>query len=144
MQKRELIPSESEEQEGYFLRCRYMEGRFPALGLLVHIPNEGRRTAANGARLKCEGMKAGYPDIALNYPRGGFGGMFIEMKRRGGGRKTPEQKTWIRQLNEAGNAAAFCYGMEEAWEFTHAYLTCENSGKSRGILERYIRRSMEE
>lgn len=140
----ELIPKESDEQQAFFRYCAVEISRYPDLEMLAHIPNEGKRTAANGARLKCEGLRKGYPDIVLNVPRRDYHGLFIELKRRSGSKKSPEQKAWIRKLNGAGNAAAFCYGWEEAWEFTHAYLTCHKSDKSKTILDKYISRSLRE
>lgn len=35
------------------------------LGLIVSIPNEGRRNAKTGGRLKKMGLKAGFPDLQV-------------------------------------------------------------------------------
>ena len=139
-----LIPTESEEQQALFRYCGMETQNYPDLNMLVHIPNEGKRTAANGARLKSEGLRKGYPDILLDAPMGKYHGLRIELKRRKGSRIAAEQKTWIIKLNNRGYAAAFCYGWEEAWDFIHAYLRCGKSANSEQIVERYITRSLKE
>lgn len=116
------VPTESEEQQALFRYCAVMRGSYPQLDRLVHIPNEGKRTITNGRRLKREGLKKGYPDILLDVPSCGFHGLRIELKRRKGGRITPEQKEWIIELNKSGYAAALCFGWEDAWGFIENYL----------------------
>lgn len=136
------VPTESEEQQALFRYCSVEMSRYPELDMLVHIPNEGKRTRANGARLKCEGLRRGYPDILLDVPGKLFNGLRIELKRRKGSKITPDQKKWIIKLNKQDYAAAFCYGWEEAWEFIHAYLEC--GLENVRIVEKYISRSLQE
>ena len=137
-----LVPTESEEQQGLFCYCSVEMSRYPDLDMLVHTPNEGKRSKAQGAKLKREGLRKGFPDISLCVAKGPYHGLYIELKRRKGYNITPEQKEWIIKLNEKGYAAAFCFGWEEAWEFIHAYLTCYMSDRQK-IVERYIKKSLE-
>lgn len=111
-------------------------------GMLAHIPNEGKRTKSTGGRLKKEGLRKGYPDIVLNVSRQDYHGLFLELKRKRGYKVTKEQKEWIIKLNRQGNAAAFCYGWEQAWEFIYAYLTCDKSVNSENIVKSYISKSL--
>lgn len=138
------VPTESEEQQTLFEYCERQIQRYPDLEMLVHIPNEGKRTVSNGARLKREGLRKGYPDIILDVAKNDYYGLRIELKRRKGSKKTPEQKDWIKKLNERGYAAAFCYGWEEAWEFIRAYLTCNYSYAGEKTINHYISRSLKE
>lgn len=138
------VPTESEEQQSLFRYCSVEMSRYPELDMLAHIPNEGKRTKTNGAQLKREGLRKGYPDIMLNVSRNIFHGLFIELKRRSGSKIIREQKEWIIKLNKQGYAAAFCYGWEEAWKFIHAYLTCEKSTKAESVVKFYISRSLQE
>lgn len=73
--------------------------------LFFKIPNEGKRTRANGARMKAEGMLAGVADLFIKAPRQARP-MFLELKRKGQ-KPTKEQKAF-------GDAAdlAFCW-----WEW---------------------------
>lgn len=138
------VPTESEEQQSLFRYCAVMRGSYPQLDRLVHIPNEGKRTITNGNRLKREGLKKGYPDIILDYANSGYHGLKIELKRRKGGRITPEQKEWIIELNKNGYAAVLCFGWEDAWEFIKNYLDGRKETVEAKISESMIKAGYQE
>lgn len=119
-----LLPSEGQEQAALFswadLEAKH--GRYPELRLMFHVPNGGGRSKAEAGRFKAEGVKAGVPDLFLPVPRGKYHGMFIEMKRRMGGRLSPEQKVWIAELNERGYHAVVACGWDEASNYIKDYL----------------------
>lgn len=94
----------------------------PELALLFAIPNGGARDAVTGARMKAEGVKPGVPDLFLPVARQGCHGLFIEMKRRDGGRVTPEQQRWHDRLTEQGYLVAVCHGRDAAKTLIAAYL----------------------
>lgn len=131
------IPNESDEQEIYFRYCGVEKNRYPELFMLHHIPNGGSRHKAEAARLKMQGVRKGVPDISLPVPKGKYHGMYIELKRRSGGTVSSDQKTWLKNLNKYGYAAAVCQGFDEAWEFTKAYL--KNDVET---LDKYISRTL--
>lgn len=116
------IATEAQEQEMLFRYCAVEIGRYPMLANLFHIPNGGTRNKREAVRLKREGVRAGYPDLALDYPSCGKHGLRIELKRTKGYSIQPEQKDWIIRLNNAGYAAVFCYGWENAWEVIKSYI----------------------
>ena len=118
------VPSESVEQQNLFRWAAVSAAvRWPKeMRMLYHVPNEGKRSRANGARLKAEGLRAGVPDINLDVARGEFHGLRIEMKRRRGGRVSPEQAAWLEALREQGYAAVVAYGWEEAADEIEKYL----------------------
>lgn len=116
------IPTESNEQQTLFAWARAMEGRWPELAMLYHIPNEGKRSARTGARMKAEGLRTGVPDICLPVARGGNHGLYIELKRRKNSRVSADQIRWIENLMAQGYAAAVCYGCDEAIEIIQNYL----------------------
>jgi hypothetical protein len=72
-------------------------------------------------KIKSMGYKRGLPDIMIFEPRGGYHGLFIEMKRKGG-KPTEEQKWFIEELNRRGYKAVICYGFQEAIEVVEEYL----------------------
>ena len=119
------IPTESAEQKLLFEWAAYQGGRYPALSLLLHIPNGGARRKSEAARMSAEGVRAGVPDLCLPVARGGYHGLFIELKRTRGGRVSPEQTRWIRNLNDQGYYAAVCIGWENASQLLLAYLRGE-------------------
>lgn len=97
-------------------------GTYPELRLMYHIPNEGKRSVVRGAQMKAEGLRKGVPDICLPVSRHGFHALYIELKRRKGGRLTEEQRGWIDALNRVGNRAVVCYGWDEARTEIEFYL----------------------
>lgn len=98
-------------------------GKWPELELLYHVPNEGKRSYKTAARLKAEGLKSGVPDICLPVPRGGYHGLYIELKRVKNSRVTQDQLDWIEALIAQGYVAAVCRGCDEAIELITRYLS---------------------
>lgn len=116
------VPREADEQAALFRWAEYNAHRFPELRLMFHVPNGGSRNAREAHNLRLQGVKAGVPDIVLPVPRGKFGGLYIEMKRRKNGRLSDHQKTWLDALAEAGNKAVRCDGWEQAKDEILLYL----------------------
>ena len=99
---------------------------FPT-NLLYSVPNGGYRRPQEAVRLKRAGCRAGVPDLVLPAPRGGFNGLYIELKRpivKGESKPavSAEQKYWIEQLRKQGYRAEVCYGWIEAKELITEYL----------------------
>ena len=82
--------------------------------LLMAIPNGEARSMRAGVRLKMEGVRRGVPDLLLAIPKGGKGGLWIEMKRRTGGKLSLEQKEMLGLLEAQGYAVCVCRGYEAA------------------------------
>lgn len=97
-------------------------GRWPELGLMHHIPNGGGRSPREAAHLKAQGVKAGVPDIFLPVARHGYHGLYIELKRREGGRVSPEQNEMIAALREQGFRVEVCRGWEAARDVIEEYM----------------------
>lgn len=89
-------------------------GKHPELSLMFHIPNGGQRKKSEAARLKAEGVKSGVPDIMLPVARGGYHGLFVEMKRQKGGRLEDAQRDWLDRLSGQGYKAVVCKGWAAA------------------------------
>jgi len=119
------IPTEAQEQVSLFRWARMESRLYPELTLLYHIPNGGSRHLLEARNLKAQGVKPGVPDICLPVPRKGCHGLYIELKRRKGGRLAPEQSQWINDLAEQGYSAAVCKGWEAAAELIMGYLDDE-------------------
>lgn len=102
-------------------------GSMPDLAYLVHVPNGGKRGMLEAARLKKQGVKAGYPDLLLDVARGGYHGLRIELKatRAELGRTPqvqPSQRAWIERLAGQGYRAVVCEGWEAARDELLFYL----------------------
>ena len=108
------VPTESEEQQALFEWAALQRGKYPELSLLFHIPNGGHRSKAEAGRFKAEGVKSGVPDLCLPVARGGFYGLFIEMKRQKGSKTSEDQRQWLSSLEAQGYQVAICKGWQEA------------------------------
>lgn len=77
--------------------------------------------AAQGAARKRMGVKKGVPDFCLPVQRGGYAGLYLEMKRPGG-HVREEQHRWLEHLDTQGYCTAVCYGWEQARDRLIAYM----------------------
>ncbi len=106
--------SEDAEQEAVVEYCDLLH--IP----IVHIPNEGKRSLSYAARMKRMGLRSGFPDLFVTLARGGYHGLFIEMKY-GKNKTTKEQKEWLELLSTEGYACAVCYNAAEAIKVIENY-----------------------
>ena len=113
---------ESEEQQALFQWAKLMQFQHPELSLLHSIPNGGKRNIREATRLKKEGALAGVSDIFLPVSRGGFHGLYIELKVKGG-KLSDNQKWWIEEVSLQGYMATTCIGWVKASEVIKWYLT---------------------
>ena len=116
------IPTEAQEQAALFEWLHFTEWKWPELKLCYHIPNGGGRNPIEARHLKEQGVKPGIPDLFLPCARGGFHGLYIEMKRRNGGRVSIEQKKMILALKKQDYCVEVCQGWEEARDIITAYM----------------------
>lgn len=117
------VATEAQEQTAVISWWRYACRIYgvPEMALL-HIANEGTGSAARGRLQKRQGIRAGVADLFLSVPRGGQGGLWIEMKRKGG-RVRPEQREFLKEMQALGYAGAVCHGAEEARIKIAEYMT---------------------
>ena len=108
MVKKSYVPTEAEEQFIVVDFCRLYRIR------IVHIPNEGKRTAWTGRQLGQLGLSKGFPDLFIPTANKGYHGMLIELKRTKGSKTTEEQLEWITYLNNSGYYAVICKGADSA------------------------------
>ena len=73
--------------------------------------------------LRAEGVKPGVPDLFFPHARGGFHGLFVEMKRpKPRGVVSEQQREWIDRLKKQGYAVEVAYGMEDGIKIVENYL----------------------
>ena len=120
-------PLESQEQTALFDWAEYQKNTMPELALMFHIPNGGSRNKIEAARLKRQGVKKGVSDVFLSCPKGGYHGLYIEMKRQKGGVLTKEQSDWLELVAKYGYKVAVCYGAEAAIKEITDYLKGESA-----------------
>jgi hypothetical protein len=119
-----VVPEDFEQE----LVMRWADGQvdsWPELALLYAIANGGFRSKRTAATLKRTGVKRGVPDLCLPVARGGFHGLYVEMKRLKGGRLSPEQKHWLNELSAQGYETTCCEGHEAAIAVIKDYLAAD-------------------
>ena len=85
------------------------------------IPNGGKRSKSEACRFAMEGVSAGVPDLFIPVPRGGYHGLFIEMKDVNGRRPRRSQMEWLDLLNANGYAAYWSRGAGPAINLIRRY-----------------------
>ena len=124
------VPSEHEEQTRVSFWWRHvgcLHWRLPQ-HLLFAIPNGGHRSAATAALLSAEGVVAGVPDLMLavtwvDPERGQWPGLWIELKRRKGGRVRQVQSDMHYHLAKQHYQVVVAYGADQAIAAITDYLT---------------------
>jgi hypothetical protein len=117
-----MTPTENAEQAALFQWADFAALTYPELVMMYAIPNGGLRDARTAVTLQRTGVKSGVPDICLPVARGGYNGLYIEMKRQKGGVLSANQKIWIDRLRAHGNKAVVCKGWEAARDAITDYL----------------------
>lgn len=107
--------TEHAHQVALFAWIALNQATYPDLMKAFAIPNGGERNVKVAARMKAEGVRPGVLDIFLPLSRGGYHGLFIEMKKPGKKSATsPEQKKRIEELRADGYGAVVCDHWEQA------------------------------
>ena len=102
-------PCEEIEQTCLFRWAALESVAHPELALLHAIPNGGKRSKSEAARMKAAGVKPGVPDMFLPVAREGCHGLDIELKR-------------LEALARQGYKTALCHGWDAAREEIQRYL----------------------
>lgn len=113
--------TEDGEQEAVIQWATLMRNARPELLNLYHVPNEGKRSKAEAARQQRLGLRRGVPDLILDYPKGIYHGLRVEMKVKPN-KTTADQEAWLERLARAGYFVAVCYSAQEAIETIQAYI----------------------
>ena len=119
-------PKEYEEQATVFSWAKMRENRNPALKFLHANLNGLRLPIGQAVKAKKAGLTLGVPDIFLPVPseRDGrhFNGLYLELKRRDGGRLSEAQTWWIEHLRAMGFRVEVPAGAVEAIACIAQYL----------------------
>jgi len=108
------VPTEYDEQSALMEWAELASKKYPELRWLHSIPNGAFVNIVTAVKLKKSGVKKGIPDLCLPVSRGGFHGLYVELKRVKGGRVDPEQAECHLFLGNAGYRVAVCKGWEAA------------------------------
>ena len=113
--------SEFDEQARIVKWARFWQIKYPGLKLLNGSMNGVHLTKAQAGKAKAAGMVAGWPDINLPVARGGFNGLYIELKV---GRRKPQahQEAILKALATQGHCCQAIWGSDAAIDFIKDYL----------------------
>lgn len=117
-------PLEKEEQIVFVEYCQLHNIKVISTQNGFKMPKYAFNWAAYSKTLKRMGMSKGFPDLivlARNKSQT-HEVLFIEMKRQKGGTVQPEQKEWIKTLDESGYCVGIAYGCESAINILNNYL----------------------
>ena len=117
-------PLEAWEQEQTFRWIRANQIRYPKLQLAYSTLNGVRLPAKLRADMKRQGNRKGVLDIVIpawSYDRR-YCGLYVEMKRRKGGKVSEEQKEYIRMLLAEGYQALVAKGWNQAVDHIKKHL----------------------
>lgn len=102
---------------------RWMKKQYPKM--LFTASAGGLHTSKTQAiKMKHAGYVAGCPDMMIFEPRGGYFGLFIEMKRPGN-RATPDQLVFLENLRLRNYQSMVCTGLDEAMDQVSRYMAQE-------------------
>lgn len=87
--------------------------------LIHHSPNEASYKSAGLQRAM--GMQVGFPDIFIAVPRGGYHGLFVEMKTPKG-RVSKEQTEMLSLLEDQGYKTAIARGVVPFMKVVNEYM----------------------
>jgi len=117
--------NEHEHQVALMNWAKLQRAAHPELEMLFSVPNGGWRHPATARKMVAEGVRRGVPDLVLAVMRGGYGGLFIEMKTEKG-RVRAEQKWWHAKLRARGYRVEVCRGWVAARDAILDYLSLES------------------
>lgn len=101
--------------------CNYLKMAYRDV-IFHHSPNEGKRSYFERFKLKIMGVSSGFPDLFIPIAKGGYHGLFIELKIKPN-KCTDNQKKWIKYIIEQGYKADICYDFDEAKKVIDDYLS---------------------
>ncbi len=100
--------------------------------VIIHIPNEGKRSPRYGKLLKDMGMRKGVFDLLITMGRHDYIGAWIELKSKHG-KLTEEQMVFQNDMRAQNYFTAVCYSIEEAIQTIEWYCFPQNSNSFKMV-----------
>ena len=117
-----MTRTESAEQQTIFEWSRLNYAKYPELEYLFFaVPNGGSRHKLEAYSLKRQGVKSGISDMTIQVARGGYHGLWIELKV-GKNRASENQEKFINEIKKQGYYAEVIWGAENAIDLIKKYL----------------------
>jgi len=119
-------PTETEDHKALIRWVRFMELQIPDLRFFIHYPASGFNVGAREQKarnkvviiqrqiLKQLGVSNDVADFLWPVRRGPYPGLWMELKRRRGGKLRQGQREWLNAMEAQGYAVAVARGLEAA------------------------------
>jgi hypothetical protein len=117
-----MTPFEDDILIAFFDWVRVKAQSDPRYELIIHVPNEAKRSWWLGRRMKRKGIASGIPDILVLYPSKGFNGLAVELKRTPKLHATENQITWLNRLTKYNWHCALCFTADAAMGIVENYI----------------------
>ena len=89
--------------------------------IVIHVPNEGKRSVQYGHELNLMGMRAGVYDLFIATARHNYIGAWVELKSKNG-KLRPEQMEFAKDMEEQNYFTKVCRSIEETIETINWYV----------------------
>ena len=108
----------------------YLKLKYPRIRFCASLG--GIRTSFKQAvKAKATGYVKGFPDLQITEARGGYFGLFLEIKQLKR-YATKEQKEWIKDLTDRGYKAVITKGLENTINEIDSYLKLKPTNVKKG------------
>ena len=111
----------------------YLQWQYPYIKSCASLGGQYQRYNSQRNKAKATGYVKGFPDLQITEARGGFFGMFIEIKEKG--YATKEQKQWLKDLTDRGYYAECLKGFDNIKHAIDAYLKAPPTIGMPSIIE---------
>ena len=101
---------------------KYIKLQYPNVRYCASLGGQYQRYPSQRNKAKATGYVRGFPDLVIYEAKGGFFGLFLEIKTLKG-YPTTEQKQWIVDLTERGYMAKCIKGIDAIIKQIDEYLT---------------------
>tara|TARA_R110001583_G_scaffold60457_1_gene179569 strand:- start:537 stop:941 length:405 start_codon:yes stop_codon:yes gene_type:complete len=111
----------------------YIRNRWPYVRYCASLGGQYQKHISQRKKAKSTGYVAGFPDIQILSARGGYFGLFIEIKLNKNCYPSQLQKDWIEDLLDRGYYAVVCKGYDECIETLENYLLNDRTDETKEI-----------
>lgn len=133
MKLRAAIIEHKTEAELQTAVVNYIRNRWPYVRYCASLGGQYQKHISQRKKAKSTGYVAGFPDIQILSARGGYFGLFIEIKLNKNCYPSQLQKDWIEDLLDRGYYAVVCKGYDECIETLENYLLNDRTDETKEI-----------
>lgn len=119
--KKPRKPQANRESNMQIACVRWFRFQYPKC-LIFSIPNGGKRGKLTAYVMKLEGALAGVPDLCVAVAKGGYHGLYLELKDGNKGKASDAQKLVIKELERQGYKVCVVRSIDQFMEVVNEYM----------------------